>query len=162
VRVFFSAIFALVKEEDPHPTLSREGGRGQKRIVRLPNPLPPPKFVRTPFANPHPTLKHPATDASAQPMTVDLATVKKIAGLARLAVTDGEAEALLPELNAILGFVDKLGEADVTGVEPMTAVIPNHLRLRADAVTDGNVRDRVLANAPQAEHGFFAVPKVIE
>lgn len=96
------------------------------------------------------------------PMSVDLATVKKIAGLARLAVTDGEAEALVPELNTILGFVEQLGNVDVSGVEPMTAVIPNTLRLRADAVTDGNVRDRVLANAPQAEHGFFAVPKVIE
>ncbi|HEX7852187.1 MAG TPA: Asp-tRNA(Asn)/Glu-tRNA(Gln) amidotransferase subunit GatC [Sphingobium sp.] len=95
-------------------------------------------------------------------MSVDLATVKKIASLARLAVTDGEAEALVPELNNILGFVEQLGTVDVTGVEPMTAVIPNDQRLRADVVTDGNVRDRVLANAPQAEHGFFAVPKVIE
>lgn len=95
-------------------------------------------------------------------MSVDLATVKKIASLARLAVTDGEAEALVPELNNILGFVEQLGNVDVSGVEPMTAVIPNVLRLRADAVTDGNVRDKVLGNAPQAEHGFFAVPKVIE
>ncbi|HEX7874224.1 MAG TPA: Asp-tRNA(Asn)/Glu-tRNA(Gln) amidotransferase subunit GatC [Sphingobium sp.] len=95
-------------------------------------------------------------------MSVDLATVKKIASLARLAVTDGEAEALVPELNNILGFVEQLGTVDVSGVEPMMAVIPNHLRLRVDAVTDGNVRDRVLANAPQAEQGFFAVPKVIE
>ena len=68
----------------------------------------------------------------------------------------------MPELNNILGWVEQLGEVDVTGVEPMTAVIPNTLRLREDVVTDGNVRDRVLANAPQAEHGFFAVPKVIE
>ncbi len=95
-------------------------------------------------------------------MSVDLATVKKIASLARLAVTDGEAEALVPELNNILGFVEQLGNVDVGGVEPMTAVIPNHLRLREDTVTDGNVREKVLANAPQAEHGFFAVPKVIE
>jgi len=95
-------------------------------------------------------------------MSVDLSTVKKIASLARIAVTDAEAEALLPELNNILGWVEQLGTVDVTGIEPMTAVIPNHLRLRDDVVTDGNVRDRVLANAPQAEHGFFAVPKVIE
>ena len=95
-------------------------------------------------------------------MSVDLATVKKIASLARIAVTDGEAEALVPELNNILGWVEQLGTVDVTGVEPMTAVIPNHLGLREDVVTDGNVRDKVLANAPQAEHGFFAVPKVIE
>jgi len=95
-------------------------------------------------------------------MSVDLTTVKKIAGLARLALDDDEAEALVPELNGILQWVEQLGEVDVTGVEPMTAVIPNHLRLREDVVTDGDVRDKVLANAPQAEHGFFAVPKVIE
>ena len=95
-------------------------------------------------------------------MSIDLQTVKKIASLSRISVTDAEAEAMVPELNNILGWVQQLGEVDVTGVEPMTAVIPNHQRLREDAVTDGNVRDRVLANAPQAEHGFFAVPKVIE
>lgn len=95
-------------------------------------------------------------------MSIDLQTVKKIASLSRISVTDTEAEAMVPELNNILGWVEQLGEVDVTGVEPMTAVIPNKLRLREDAVTDGNVRDRVLANAPQAEHGFFAVPKVIE
>ena len=95
-------------------------------------------------------------------MSVDAATVRHIARLARIAVTDAEVEALAPELNNILGWVEQLQEVDVSGVEPMTAVIPNHLRLREDAVTDGNVRDKVLANAPQAEHGFFAVPKVIE
>jgi aspartyl-tRNA(Asn)/glutamyl-tRNA(Gln) amidotransferase subunit C len=95
-------------------------------------------------------------------MSIDLQTVKKIASLSRISVTQDEAEAMVPELNNILGWVEQLGEVDVTGVEPMTAVIPNHLRLRDDIVTDGNVRDKVLANAPQAEHGFFAVPKVIE
>lgn len=95
-------------------------------------------------------------------MSIDLQTVKKIASLSRISVTDAEAEAMVPEFNNILGWVEQLGEVDVTGVEPMTAVIPNHLRLRDDVVTDGNVRDKVLANAPQAEHGFFAVPKVIE
>lgn len=95
-------------------------------------------------------------------MSVDIATVRKIASLARLAVTDDEAGKMVPELNNILDWVEQLGEVDVSGVEPMTAVIPNHLRLRDDVVTDGNVRDQVLANAPQAEHGFFAVPKVIE
>ncbi|HWV13583.1 MAG TPA: Asp-tRNA(Asn)/Glu-tRNA(Gln) amidotransferase subunit GatC [Sphingobium sp.] len=95
-------------------------------------------------------------------MSIDLQTVKKIASLSRISVTDAEAEAMVPELNNILGWVEQLGEVDVTGVEPMTAVIPNKLRLRDDAVTDGDVRDKVLANAPQAEHGFFAVPKVIE
>ena len=95
-------------------------------------------------------------------MSIDLQTVKKIASLSRISVTDAEAEAMVPELNNILGWVEQLGEVDVTGVQPMTAVIPNQQRLRDDVVTDGNVRDKVLANAPQAEHGFFTVPKVIE
>lgn len=95
-------------------------------------------------------------------MSVDTATVRHIAKLARIAVTDQEVEALVPELNNILGWVEQLGEVDVTGVEPMTAVIPNQLRMRPDDITDGNVRDAVLKNAPVAEHGFFAVPKVIE
>ena len=95
-------------------------------------------------------------------MTVDNATVAKIAKLARIAVSDAEIEAMVPELNNILGWVEQLGEVDVSGVEPMTAVIPNHLRLRDDVVTDGGISDAVLANAPNAEHGFFAVPKVIE
>lgn len=100
-------------------------------------------------------------------MSVDSATVTKIAKLARIAVSDAEVEALVPELNNILGWVEQLGEVDCTGVEPMTAVIPNHLRLRddvidADPLTGGGVRDAVLANAPTAQHGFFGVPKVIE
>ena len=95
-------------------------------------------------------------------MSVDAATVRHIAKLARIAVSDEEVEALAPELNNILGWVEQLQEVDVEGVEPMTAVIPNKLRLRDDIVTDGGKRDDVLANAPAAEHGFFAVPKVIE
>jgi aspartyl-tRNA(Asn)/glutamyl-tRNA(Gln) amidotransferase subunit C len=95
-------------------------------------------------------------------MSVDTATVKKVASLARIAISDADAERLVPELNNILGWIEQLGEVDTAGVAPMTAVIPNHLRLRDDVVTDGNVRDAVLANAPAAEHGFFAVPKVIE
>jgi aspartyl-tRNA(Asn)/glutamyl-tRNA(Gln) amidotransferase subunit C len=95
-------------------------------------------------------------------MSVDTATVRHIAKLARIAVTDGEVDALVPELNNILDWIEQLREVDVTGVEPMTAVIPNTLRLRDDVVTDGGKRDDVLQNAPVAEHGFFAVPKVIE
>jgi aspartyl-tRNA(Asn)/glutamyl-tRNA(Gln) amidotransferase subunit C len=95
-------------------------------------------------------------------MSVDAATVRKIAGLARLAVTDAEVDAMVPELNNFLGFFEQLGEVDTSGVAPLSAVIPNKLRLREDVVTDGDCRDQVLANAPQAEHGFFAVPKVIE
>ena len=95
-------------------------------------------------------------------MSVDLSTVKKVAGLARIATSEAEAEALVPELNNILGWIEQLQEVDTKGVEPMTAVIPNRLRLRDDVVTDGGIREAVLANAPQAEHGFYAVPKVIE
>ncbi|HEX8525836.1 Asp-tRNA(Asn)/Glu-tRNA(Gln) amidotransferase subunit GatC [Allosphingosinicella sp.] len=95
-------------------------------------------------------------------MTVDAATVRHIARLARIAVSDEEVEALAPELNNILGWVEQLQEVDVSGIEPMTAVIPNSLRLREDEVTEGDIREDVLANAPAAEHGFFAVPKVIE
>jgi aspartyl-tRNA(Asn)/glutamyl-tRNA(Gln) amidotransferase subunit C len=95
-------------------------------------------------------------------MSVDTATVRHIARLARIAVSDAEVEALVPELNNILGWVEQLQEVDVEGVEPMTAVIPNKLRLREDEVTDGNIRGKVLVNSPLAEHGFFAVPKVIE
>src|SRR5437764_2807796 len=95
-------------------------------------------------------------------MSVDAATVRHIARLARIAVSEAEVAALAPELNNILGWVEQLQEVDVSGVEPMTAVIPNALRLRDDAVTDGGIRDEVLANAPAAEHGFFGVPKVIE
>jgi len=100
-------------------------------------------------------------------MSVDTATVAKIAALARIKVSDGELEAMVPELNGILAWVEQLGEVDVSGVEPMTAVIPNTLRLRddvvnADPLTGGGKRDEILANAPAAEHGFFGVPKVIE
>ncbi len=100
-------------------------------------------------------------------MSVDTATVKRIASLARIAITDEDAARMAPELGNILGWIEMLGEVDTTGVEPMTAVIPNTLRLRddvvnADPLTGGNIREQVLANAPMAEHGFFAVPKVIE
>ena len=95
-------------------------------------------------------------------MSVDAATVRKIASLARIAVTDAEVAAAVPELNNILRWIEQLGEVDTEGVAPLAAVIPNTLRLRDDSVTDGGIRDAVLANAPQAEHGFFAVPKVIE
>ena len=95
-------------------------------------------------------------------MSVDTATVKKVASLARIAISDADADRLVPELNNILGWIEQLGEGDTSSVEPMTAVIPNTLRLRADVVTEGNQRDAVLQNAPQGEHGFFTVPKVVE
>lgn len=95
-------------------------------------------------------------------MSVDAHTVRHIAKLARIAVSEEEVAALAPELSNILGWIEQLQEVDVSGVEPMTAVIPNKLRLREDEVTDGGIRDAVLRNAPAADHGFFAVPKVIE
>jgi aspartyl-tRNA(Asn)/glutamyl-tRNA(Gln) amidotransferase subunit C len=95
-------------------------------------------------------------------MSVDHATVRKIASLARIAASDAEVEAMVPELNNILGWIEQLGEVDTSAVAPMTAVIANKLRLRDDVVSDGDMRDKVLANAPAAEHGFFGVPKVIE
>jgi len=95
-------------------------------------------------------------------MSVNTEQVRHIAKLARIAMSDAEVAELVPELNAIIGWVEQLSEVDTEGVEPLTAVIDQKLRLREDKVTDGNVRDAVLANAPEAEHGFFAVPKVIE
>ena len=95
-------------------------------------------------------------------MSVDHATVRHIARLARLQMSDAEIEALVPELNNILGWVEQLREVNTEGVEPLTAVIEQKLRLREDAVSDGDCREAVLANAPDAQHGFFAVPKVIE
>ena len=95
-------------------------------------------------------------------MSVNADQVRHVARLARLALSDDEIDRMVPELNNILGWVDQLGEVDTDGVEPLTAVIDNHLRLRDDVVNDGNVRHDVLKNAPDAQHGFFAVPKVIE
>ena len=95
-------------------------------------------------------------------MSVDIKQVRHIAKLARIAMSDGEVEAMVPELNNILSWVEQLGEVNTDGVEPLTAVIDNKLRLRDDGVTDGDRREDVLANAPAAQHGFFAVPKVIE
>ena len=95
-------------------------------------------------------------------MSVSPEQVRHIANLARIAMTDEELDRLVPELNNILGWVEQLGEVDTDGVEPLTAVIEQKLRLRDDEVSDGNRREGILANAPEAEHGFFAVPKVIE
>ena len=95
-------------------------------------------------------------------MSVSPEQVRHIAKLARIAMSEAELERLGPELNAIIGWVEQLGEVNTDGVEPLTAVIDQKLRLREDAVTDGDIRDDVLANAPEAQHGFFAVPKVIE
>jgi aspartyl-tRNA(Asn)/glutamyl-tRNA(Gln) amidotransferase subunit C len=95
-------------------------------------------------------------------MQVDEATVRRIARLARIKVTDAEAKALETELSGILGWVKQLDEVDVSNVEPMTRVMPMTLRKREDKVTDGEIPEQVLANAPQREGDFFVVPKVVE
>ncbi|MBD9386667.1 Asp-tRNA(Asn)/Glu-tRNA(Gln) amidotransferase subunit GatC [Rhizobium sp. CG4] len=95
-------------------------------------------------------------------MSVDLATVKRVAQLARIAVTEDEANQMLGQLNGILGFVEQLSEVNVDGVEPMTSVTPMEMRKRADAVTDGNKAEDIVANAPVSERNFFMVPKVVE
>jgi aspartyl-tRNA(Asn)/glutamyl-tRNA(Gln) amidotransferase subunit C len=95
-------------------------------------------------------------------MTVDATTVRRIAHLARIAVTDAEVPHLQGELNAMLAFVEQLNEVNVDGVEPMTSVTPMEMRKRADVVNDGEIADEVVANAPAAEDHFFLVPKVVE
>lgn len=95
-------------------------------------------------------------------MSVDAATVRRIAHLARIAVKEEEVSHLQGELNAMLAFVEQLTEVDIDGVEPMTSVTPMDMKKRADVVTDGEIPDKVLANAPATEDQFFLVPKVVE
>lgn len=95
-------------------------------------------------------------------MSVDIATVKRVARLARIAVSEEDAARMAGELNTILGFVEQLNEVDVTGVEPMTSVIPMAMKKRQDAVTDGNKAADIVANAPATDENFFLVPKVVE
>jgi aspartyl-tRNA(Asn)/glutamyl-tRNA(Gln) amidotransferase subunit C len=95
-------------------------------------------------------------------MSVSNEQVRHIAKLARIAMSDEDIDRLAPELNNLLGWLEQLAEVDTEGVEPLATVIDQKLRLRDDVITDGDCRDDVLANAPDAQHGFFAVPKVIE
>ena len=95
-------------------------------------------------------------------MSVDAATVRRIAHLARIAVAEDEVDHLRGEINAILAFVEQLDEVDVTGVEPMTSVTPMAMKKRADIVTDGEIAEDIVRNAPQTEDNFFLVPKVVE
>ena len=95
-------------------------------------------------------------------MSVDTETVRRVARPARIAVEEDELAPLAGQLNGILGWVEQLREVDVDGVEPMTSVTPMRLKRRPDEVTDGNRRDDVLLNAPDARGGFYTVPKVVE
>jgi aspartyl-tRNA(Asn)/glutamyl-tRNA(Gln) amidotransferase subunit C len=95
-------------------------------------------------------------------MSVDAATVRRIAHLARIAVAEEEVEHLKGELNAMLAFVEQLQEVDVAGVEPMTSVMPMAMKKRHDVVNDGGDAEAVLSNAPMTEEDYFLVPKVIE
>ncbi|MFO7919685.1 Asp-tRNA(Asn)/Glu-tRNA(Gln) amidotransferase subunit GatC [Rhodobacteraceae bacterium W635] len=95
-------------------------------------------------------------------MSIDIETAARVAKLARIKVEDDDLPALAGEFNAILGFIEQLQELDVDDVEPMTSVTPMRLKRRPDEVTDGHQQARVLANAPDAREGFFAVPKVVE
>jgi len=95
-------------------------------------------------------------------MSVDAATVRRIAHLARIAVKESEVPHLQGELNAMLDFVEQLGEVNVEGVEPMTSVIPMEMKKRADVVNDGEIADDIVRNAPETQGHFFLVPKVVE
>lgn len=95
-------------------------------------------------------------------MSIDRDTAARVAKLARIAVPESDLPKLADELTGILNFMEQLNEVDVDGVEPMTSVTPQRLKRREDVVTDGNQQEKVLANAPDAREGFFAVPKVVE
>jgi len=95
-------------------------------------------------------------------MSIDAATVRRIAHLARMTVADDEVEHLRGEINSILAFVEQLSDVDVEGVEPMTSVTPMQMKTRQDVVNDGGDAERVLQNAPAREGDFFVVPKVVE
>ena len=95
-------------------------------------------------------------------MAIDIDTARKVAKLARIRVAEGDLPALAGQLSGIVGFMEQLNDVDVRGVEPMVSVTPMRLMRRADVVTDGGIQGAVLANAPDAREGFFAVPKVVE
>jgi aspartyl-tRNA(Asn)/glutamyl-tRNA(Gln) amidotransferase subunit C len=95
-------------------------------------------------------------------MSVDKDTVRRIAKLARIALEEERVEPMMQELNGIFAWVEQLNEVDVTGVEPMTSVVAQKLKMRDDVVTDGGNADAVTANAPLSEDHFFVVPKVVE
>ncbi|MCX7341369.1 MAG: Asp-tRNA(Asn)/Glu-tRNA(Gln) amidotransferase subunit GatC [Hyphomicrobiales bacterium] len=95
-------------------------------------------------------------------MSVDAATVKRVAHLARIALPEGDVAKMQAEINAMLGFVEQLNEVNVDGVEPMTSVMPMAMKKRADVVNDGEIAAQIVKNAPQSEDDYFMVPKVVE
>jgi aspartyl-tRNA(Asn)/glutamyl-tRNA(Gln) amidotransferase subunit C len=113
---------------------------------------PIPAGITDPLKDFHPRL----------PMQVDEATVKRIARLARIRITEDEAKGLEAEISGILNWVEQLDEVDVGGVEPMTRVVPIKLKMRDDVVTDGEIADDVTRNAPLSDEHFYVVPKVVE
>jgi aspartyl-tRNA(Asn)/glutamyl-tRNA(Gln) amidotransferase subunit C len=125
-----------------------------KRLLTSPRTLCYSAANRFPARDPRP-LQESA-------MSVDLATVKRVAHLARIAVPEADLPKLQGELNAILGFVEQLNEVNVDGVEPMTSVTPMAIKQREDIVNDGEIADAIVANAPVSEDNYFMVPKVIE
>lgn len=106
--------------------------------------------------------KRGASENKETTMSIDKDTARRVAHLARIEVSENDLDALASALSNILGFMEQLNEVDVDGVEPMTSVTPMALKQRADVVTDGGYADKILANAPDAREGFFAVPKVVE
>ena len=95
-------------------------------------------------------------------MSIDIATIRRIARLARLALSEDEAEKMCGELNEILTFIEQLLEVDVEGIPPMTSVVPTTMKMRQDVVTEGNLAEEIVANAPLSERNFFLVPKILE
>ena len=95
-------------------------------------------------------------------MSIDVKTAERVAHLARIEVSKDALEPLADQLSGILGFMEQLNEVDIEGVEPMTSVTPMTLIKRVDEITDGDIQDKILANAPDAREGFFSVPKVVE
>ncbi|WVT75600.1 Asp-tRNA(Asn)/Glu-tRNA(Gln) amidotransferase subunit GatC (plasmid) [Sinorhizobium chiapasense] len=95
-------------------------------------------------------------------MSLDIATIRRIARLARLALSEDEAEKMCGELNEILTFIEQLLEVDVEGIPPMTSVVPTTMKMRQDVVTEGNLAEEIVANAPLSERNFFLVPKILE
>ena len=95
-------------------------------------------------------------------MSVTKDDVRKVARLSRIAVAEENLETLASELPGIMGWIEQLNEVDVEGVAPMTSVVASTLPMRDDVVTDGDIQEQVLANAPKSDEGFFVVPKAVE